>query len=87
MSKIYNNIYGEIMICIIMGSESDLKIAEKGVNILKEFGVDFEVRVASAHRTPELVEDIIKNSDAKVFSAPSSAAFTTSNPVFNPPSA
>ncbi|XRO74770.1 5-(carboxyamino)imidazole ribonucleotide mutase [Methanocaldococcus sp. 28A] len=57
------------MICIIMGSESDLKIAEKAVNVLKEFGVEFEVRVASAHRTPELVEEIVKNSKADVFIA------------------
>lgn len=52
-----------------MGSESDVKIAEKAVNILKDFEVEFEVRVASAHRTPELVEEIVKNSDAKVFIA------------------
>ncbi len=52
-----------------MGSESDLKIAEKAVNVLKEFGVEFEVRVASAHRTPELVEEIVKNSKADVFIA------------------
>ncbi|MDK2790034.1 MAG: 5-(carboxyamino)imidazole ribonucleotide mutase [Methanothermococcus sp.] len=57
------------MICIVMGSESDVKIAEKAVNILKDFEVEFEVRVASAHRTPELVEEIVKNSDAKVFIA------------------
>jgi len=52
-----------------MGSESDVKIAEKAVYILKDFEVEFEVRVASAHRTPELVEEIVKNSDAKVFIA------------------
>jgi 5-(carboxyamino)imidazole ribonucleotide mutase len=52
-----------------MGSESDVKIAEKAVNVLKEFGVEFEVRVASAHRTPELVEEIVKNSKADVFIA------------------
>jgi 5-(carboxyamino)imidazole ribonucleotide mutase len=57
------------MICIIMGSESDIKIAEKAVNVLKEFGVEFEVRVASANRTPELVEEIVKNSKADVFIA------------------
>jgi 5-(carboxyamino)imidazole ribonucleotide mutase len=57
------------MICIIMGSESDIKIAEKAVNVLKEFGAEFEVRVASAHRTPELVEEIVKNSKADVFIA------------------
>ena len=75
-NKVYdvNNIanykpFGEKMICIIMGSESDTKIAEKAVNVLKEFGVEFEVRVASAHRTPELVEEIVKNSKADVFIA------------------
>ena len=52
-----------------MGSESDVKIAEKAVNVLKEFGVELEVRVASAHRTPELVEEIVKNSKADVFIA------------------
>jgi len=52
-----------------MGSESDIKIAEKAVNVLKEFGAEFEVRVASAHRTPELVEEIVKNSKADVFIA------------------
>lgn len=81
------------MICIIMGSESDLKIAEKAVNILKEFGVEFEVRVASAHRTPELVEEIVKNSKADVFIAiaglaahlPGVVASLTTKPVIAVP--
>ncbi|HIP17123.1 MAG TPA: 5-(carboxyamino)imidazole ribonucleotide mutase [Methanothermococcus okinawensis] len=81
------------MICIIMGSESDLKIAEKGTSILKDFGVDFEVRVASAHRTPDLVEEIVKNSDAKVFIAiaglaahlPGVVASLTTKPVIAVP--
>ena len=38
---------------IVMGSDSDLPIAEKAVATLKEFGVPFEVHVYSAHRTPE----------------------------------
>ncbi|ENN96006.1 phosphoribosylaminoimidazole carboxylase catalytic subunit [Methanocaldococcus villosus KIN24-T80] len=57
------------MICIIMGSESDLKIAEKAINVLKEFNVKYEVRVASAHRTPELIEEIVKNPEIEVFIA------------------
>jgi len=76
-----------------MGSESDLKIAEKAVNILKEFGVEFEVRVASAHRTPELVEEIVKNSKADVFIAiaglaahlPGVVASLTTKPVIAVP--
>ena len=37
---------------IVMGSDSDLPIVEKAFTVLKEYGVPFEVRVLSAHRTP-----------------------------------
>ena len=40
-------------VAIIMGSDSDLPIVEKAVNVLKEFEVPFEVHVFSAHRTPD----------------------------------
>ena len=40
-------------IAVIMGSDSDLPVVEKAVNVLKEYGVPFEVHVYSAHRTPE----------------------------------
>ena len=39
-------------VAIIMGSDSDLPIVEKGINVLSEYGVPFEVHVYSAHRTP-----------------------------------
>ncbi len=42
-------------IAIIMGSDSDLPIAEKAAAVLKDFSVPFSVRVMSAHRTPEEV--------------------------------
>lgn len=57
------------MICIILGSESDRKVAEKAEQIFKEFGVPFETHVASAHRTPDLVDSIVKSSKADVFIA------------------
>ena len=38
---------------IVMGSQSDMPIVEKAVQRLKEFGVPVQVRVLSAHRTPE----------------------------------
>lgn len=38
---------------IIMGSKSDLHIMNDAADILKEFGVEFEITVVSAHRTPE----------------------------------
>ena len=42
---------------IIMGSDSDLKIMEQAEAVLKELGVETEMDVMSAHRTPEKVPD------------------------------
>ena len=39
-------------VCIVMGSDSDLKVMEGCINKLESFGVPFDVRVISAHRTP-----------------------------------
>ena len=52
---------------IIMGSSSDSLVAEKATQILEEFGVSYEMTVASAHRTPDVLEKLVKNSDADVF--------------------
>ena len=41
------------LVGIVMGSESDLKVVEGAVSVLSEFGIPFEVRVLSAHRTPD----------------------------------
>ena len=40
-------------VAVVMGSKSDLPIAEKAVAVLQEYGVGAEVRVLSAHRCPE----------------------------------
>ena len=40
------------MIGIIMGSDSDLPVMQQAADILKEFGIEFELTVVSAHRTP-----------------------------------
>jgi len=42
----------KIEVGIIMGSDSDLPVMEDAVKVLKEFGIGYEVRVLSAHRTP-----------------------------------
>lgn len=64
-------------ICIVMGSQSDLESVAGGIDILKEFKADFEVKVLSAHRTPkelaEYVEDRSKKG-AKVFIAAAGGA-------------
>lgn len=45
---------------IIMGSKSDLPIMQQAADILKELGVEFEMNIVSAHRTPELMFDYAK---------------------------
>ena len=45
----------EKKIGIIMGSDSDLPKLEGAIRTLKEFDIEFEAKVASAHRTPEIV--------------------------------
>ena len=43
----------KIQVAIMMGSQSDLPTMQAAANILKEFGVGYEMRVLSAHRTPQ----------------------------------
>lgn len=45
------------LVGIVMGSDSDLPVMRKAADILKTFDVPFEIRVMSAHRTPELAHD------------------------------
>src|SRR3954470_6647434 len=40
-------------VAIIMGSKSDLPVMQDAADVLKELGVDFEITVVSAHRTPD----------------------------------
>ena len=40
-------------VAVLMGSDSDLPIVEKGIAVLRDYGIPFEVHVYSAHRTPE----------------------------------
>ena len=53
------------MIAILMGSKSDLPVVEKAIEILKAFEVKYEVRVLSAHRTPEQTKEYIKIAEAE----------------------
>jgi len=52
---------------IIMGSSSDMPVAEKAKTIFEEFGVDYDIKVASAHRTPEVLKKLVEKSNADVF--------------------
>lgn len=59
---------------IIMGSDSDLPVCEKAIDVLKEFEVPFEVHVYSAHRTPEQAKDFSINARKNDFGAIIAAA-------------
>lgn len=48
-------------VAVIMGSKSDFAVVKPAVAVLKSFGVEVEVRVISAHRTPDEAHDFAKN--------------------------
>lgn len=54
-------------VAVIMGSDSDLPIVEKGIAVLKDFGVPVEVHVYSAHRTPEEAATFSKSARSNGF--------------------
>lgn len=54
-------------VAIIMGSDSDLPIIEKAIDILKDFSIPFEVHIYSAHRTPEKAIEFSKNAKKNGF--------------------
>ena len=45
---------------IIMGSKSDYPVMKEAENIIKEFNIDYEIEIVSAHRTPEKMMDYSK---------------------------
>jgi 5-(carboxyamino)imidazole ribonucleotide mutase len=51
-------------IAIVMGSQSDWSTMKNAVEILQEFGVPYEARIVSAHRTPDLLADFAKNAES-----------------------
>ena len=50
-----------------MGSKSDYPVVEKAEAMLREFGVDYETRIISAHRTPKQAEEFAANAEANGF--------------------
>ena len=80
-------------VTIILGSASDKPIFDKCKTVFDEFGVSYDVHVASAHRTPERVDEIVKNSESDVFIAiaglsaalPGAIASKTTKPVLGVP--
>ena len=54
-------------VAILMGSDSDLPIVEKGIAVLRDYGISFEVHVYSAHRTPGEAAEFVKNAKKNGF--------------------
>lgn len=83
-------------VAIVMGSDSDWRVMEHSYNILKEFGIDPQVEVLSAHRTPEKMLEFASTARANGFSViiagaggaahlPGMIASSTSLPVIGVP--
>jgi len=70
-----------------------MPVAEKVKTILEEFGVDYNIKVASAHRTPDVLKKLVEKSDADVFigiaglsaALPGTIAANTIKPVIGVP--
>lgn len=51
---------GTPLVAIVMGSSSDWEVMQQAARALQDFGVEFDARVISAHRSPDLLFDYIK---------------------------
>lgn len=80
-------------VLIVLGSKSDAHVADTATKALLELGIPSRTVVASAHRTPDYLKDIVLKSDADVFIAiaglsaalPGAIASYTTRPVIGVP--
>ena len=49
------------IVAIVMGSKSDLETMQPAQDVLKQFGIDCEIAIISAHRTPDKARDYAKS--------------------------
>lgn len=54
-----------VKVGIIMGSKSDLPVMQEAADFLKEIGVEYEMKIVSAHRTPELMLDYAQSAHTR----------------------
>ncbi|HPH34717.1 MAG TPA: 5-(carboxyamino)imidazole ribonucleotide mutase [Methanoregulaceae archaeon] len=82
-----------VEVAILSGSASDAAIVEKAAAVLEEHGLSYEVRIISAHRDPDVLDEYVKKSDCRVFIAiaglsaalPGVVASKTERPVIGVP--
>jgi len=80
-------------VTVVLGSASDKPVFDKCKSVFDEFEVKYNVYIASAHRTPEKIDEIVKNSESDVFIAiaglsaalPGAIASKTTKPVIGIP--
>jgi 5-(carboxyamino)imidazole ribonucleotide mutase len=80
-------------VLILLGSKSDKPVADKAAAVLKELGVPFQVTVASAHRSPQRVHDLVTQAKHDVYigmagvsaALPGVIAALTTKPVIGVP--
>ncbi|MCM1191611.1 MAG: 5-(carboxyamino)imidazole ribonucleotide mutase [Butyrivibrio sp.] len=53
------------LVGIVMGSDSDLKVMSKAAEMLEELGVDYEIRIISAHREPDILMDWCRDAEKR----------------------
>lgn len=83
----------DMKVQIILGSESDMPVSDKAKKIFDEFGIDYNEKIASAHRTPDYLKKIVEESNADIFigiaglsaALPGSIAAHTIKPVIGVP--
>ncbi len=83
----------EKLVAVVIGSQSDMPIAEKAIRVLDEFRIPYELTTLSAHRNPKELEEYVESSKALIFIAiaglsaqlPGFIASRTSKPVIGVP--
>jgi len=81
------------LVAVIAGSNSDKSVYDKALDVLKENGVPHELKILSAHRDPEKLDNYLKSSEALIFIAvaglsaalPGVIASKTDKPVIGVP--
>ena len=56
---------------ILMGSDSDLPIMSKACDMLEKFGIEYEMRIISAHRMPDIFMDYATTAEERGYCMPS----------------
>src|SRR5687767_14164726 len=65
MAKGFSAVKSKTPVGIIMGSQSDLGKMKDAAKVLKDYGVRYEIKIVSAHRTPEMMQEYAKEAEAR----------------------